>query len=80
MTYKDGFELKRKPDGTYYVPKRRREDGSEYVPAEYQNVDKKCSCKNPRYCTNLLDSRHNGLHICIKCGGIMATCRKFDAF
>jgi hypothetical protein len=74
MTYKNGYKLKRKKDGTYYVPKRRAEDGTEYVPAEYKNVDKKCTCKRPGYCTNFLDSRH-GVHICIKCGGIMAICR-----
>jgi hypothetical protein len=74
MTYKDGYELKRKKDGTYYVPKRKAEDGTEYVPAEYKNVDKKCACKNPGYCTNFLAGRH-GVHICFKCGGIMATCR-----
>lgn len=74
MTYKDGFELKRKKDGTYYVPKRKKEDGTEYMPAEYMNVDKRCKCKKPGYCTNLLDSRH-GAHICVRCGGVMESCK-----
>jgi hypothetical protein len=63
-----------KGDGTYFVPKRKRKDGTEYVPAEYENVDKKCKCKNPGYCTNFLAGRHR-IHICVKCGGIMPSCR-----
>ena len=74
MTYKDGFESKRKKDGTYYVPKRKTEDGTEYVPAEYQNVDKRCKCKKPRYCTRYPGLRHK-VHICFKCGRIMASCK-----
>jgi hypothetical protein len=78
MTYKDGFELKRKKDGTYYVPKRRREDGTEYMPAGYQNVDKKCGCKKSGYCTRYPGLRHK-VHICVKCGGIIALCKSaFD--
>lgn len=76
MTYKDGYALKRKSDGTFYVPKRRGEDGSEYIPAEYANVDKKCKCKGTkdRYCTNLLASKRHTLHICVKCWCIMPKC------
>lgn len=73
MTYNDGYALKRKEDGTYYVPKRKREDGSEYVPAEYAHVSQKCLCEEPGYCTNFLASKHS-VHLCVNCGAIMPRC------
>jgi hypothetical protein len=75
MTYKDGFELKRKEDGTYYVPKRKMENSSEYAPADYKSVDKKCKCKKPGYCTNFLSSKRHGIHICSVCRAILPKCR-----
>ena len=76
MTYKNGYALKRKSDGTFYVPKRKREDGSEYVPAEYIDVDKKCECKSMRgrYCTNMFGSKRHTVHICVKCMCVMTQC------
>lgn len=76
MTYNDGYALKRKSNGMFYVPKRKREDGSEYTPAEYRNVDKKCKCKCTigRYCTNFLGSKRHVVHICVRCTAIMPKC------
>jgi hypothetical protein len=76
MTYKNGFELIPKGDGTYFVPKTKGEDGTEYVPAQYKNVDKKCKCKETErhYCLTTVGSRDHK-HICTHCGGVMEKCR-----
>jgi hypothetical protein len=59
-------ELIPKGDGTFFAPKRKREDGSEYIPAEYQNVDKWCTCKaKNKYCTEW--TLHHDAHICSNC-------------
>jgi len=69
-------ELKPKGNGLYYLPVRKAEDGTEYVPAEYLHVNMWCNCdRKDRYCTNFLAEIEHREHICVRCGGIMASCR-----
>jgi hypothetical protein len=50
-------------------------DGSMYAPAEYMNVNRRCTCKDTgrKYCTNFLSLKHDA-HICSRCGAVMEEC------